>query len=372
MQLKLYNLAKCIMRFVISNLYSKPKALIRLFLQPSAIYGVNYYPEMDEKNKIKICWEQCLNILKYGAINEYYYLYGLNIKNFRLNEDYLVYLPFMRRRDELNINSRHNSSCILRNKLYFGVFAKAFGIDTPENIAYIRKGDVLLLGKGKHTTIDILVSQNSGTFFCKPMDGECGIGVFKLEVNNGSIKINDKDSDITMLIKMLEGVDFLIQRCIIQHSALSKLHPSSINSMRLVTVRSLKDKKIYVLPSILRIGTNGSIVDNTSQGGVAVGFNLETGQLKEFGLQKPQFGLRLDTHPNSQIRFSEYTIPFIKEAVEQAKYFHSFLDLHSIGWDIAIGENGPIFIEGNDNWEINGPQSCNHGLAKEFKEYFYK
>ena len=59
-------------------------------------------------------------------------------------------------------------------------------------------------------------------------------------------------------------------------------------------------------------------------------------------------------------------------AVAMAKYFHSLLDLHSIGWDIAIGENGPIFIEGNDNWEINGPQSCNRGLAKEFKEYFYK
>lgn len=372
MLLKLFNLAKNLMRFIIRNLYSKPKAIIRLFLHPSAIYGVNYYPEREEKSRTQIFWEQFTNILKHGAINEYYYLYGLNVKNFRHNEDYLVYLPFMRRRDELNLHSRHNSSSILRNKLYFGVFARAFGIDTPENIAHIRGGDVLLLGKGEHTTLDIFVSEYSGTFFCKPMDGECGTGVFKLMIDNGAININDKESDISELTKILEGVDFLIQRCITQHSALSKLHPSSINSMRLVTVRSLKDNQIYVLPSILRIGTNGSIVDNTSQGGVAVGFNLATGRLNEYGLQKPQFGLRLDTHPNSGIKFSDYTIPFIKEAVEQAKYFHSFLDLHSIGWDIAIGENGPIFIEGNDNWEINGPQSCNHGLVKEFKEYFYK
>ena len=69
---------------------------------------------------------------------------------------------------------------------------------------------------------------------------------------------------------------------------------------------------------------------------------------------------------------SEYTIPYVKEAIEQAKYFHSLLNLHSVGWDIAIGEDGPIFIEGNDNWEINGPQSCNKGLAKEFKEYFFQ
>lgn len=47
-------------------------------------------------------------------------------------------------------------------------------------------------------------------------------------------------------------------------------------------------------------------------------------------------------------------------------------ELHSVGWDIAIGDAGPIFIEGNDNWEINGPQICNGGLRKEFNELFYK
>lgn len=372
MLLKLFNLAKSLLHFIIRNLYSKPKAIIRLLLHPSAIYGVNYYPEKEEKSRTQIFWEQFTNILKHGAINEYYYLYGLNVKNFRHSEDYLVYLPFMRRRDELNLNSKHNSSSILRNKLYFGVFAKAFGINTPENIALVRNGDVLLLGEGRHTSIEKFVASVSGIFFCKPMDGECGTGVFKLGVDTSTIKINDNTTDIATLIKMLEGPDFLVQRCITQHHLQAKLHPTSINSIRMVTVRSLKDNKIYVLPSILRIGTNDSIVDNTSQGGVAVGFNLETGQLNEYGLQKPQFGLRLDTHPNSGIKFSEYTIPFIKEAVEQAKYFHSFLDLHSIGWDIAIGESGPMFIEGNDNWEINGPQSCNYGLVKEFNEYFYK
>lgn len=369
---KLYKLTNGLIYIIVTNLYSKPKSLLSIILHPKSIYGVNYYPENEEKSKLRIWTDQCINILKHGSINEFYYLYGLNVKGLRNSQDYLAYEEFMHRRDELNFTTNHNSSCILRNKLYFGVFAKAFGIDTPENIAHIRKGDILLLGRGEHTTIDMFISEYSGTFFCKPMDGECGTGVFKLTIDNGAISINDKESDISTLIKMLEGVDFLIQRCITQHSALSNLHSSSINSMRLVTVRSLKDNQIYVLPSILRIGTNGSIVDNTSQGGVAVGFNLETGRLNEYGLQKPQFGLRLDTHPNSGIKFSDYTIPFIKEAIEQAKYFHSFLDLHSIGWDIAIGENGPIFIEGNDNWEINGPQSCNHGLVKEFKEYFYK
>ena len=83
------------------------------------------------------------------------------------------------------------------------------------------------------------------------------------------------------------------------------------------------------MPSVLRIGTNGNIVDNTSQGGIAIGFDLNTGVLNEYGLQKPQFGLKLDTHPNSNIKFSDFQIPYIQEAIDKAKYFHSFLDLHS-------------------------------------------
>ena len=372
MRQRLYRIIERVLSIFVNNLYVKPKATLILLLYPTRIFGVNYFPEFKQKCKLVIFCEQFLNIVRNGSIDEFYYLYGMNIKGFTNRKDYVHYQPFMRRRDELNLNSKHNSSSILRNKLYFGVFAKAFGIDTPENIALVRNGDVLLLGEGRHISIVQLIATYDGVFFCKPMDGECGTGVFKLEVDTNTIKINDNTTDVATLIKMLEGPDFLVQRCITQHHLQAELHPTSINSIRMVTVRSLKDNKIYVLPSILRIGTNGSIVDNTSQGGVAVGFNLETGHLNEYGLQKPQFGLRLDTHPNSGIKFSEYTIPFIKEAVEQAKYFHSFLDLHSIGWDIAIGENGPIFIEGNDNWEINGPQSCNHGLAKEFKEYFYK
>ena len=52
--------------------------------------------------------------------------------------------------------------------------------------------------------------------------------------------------------------------------------------------------------------------------------------------------------------------------------FHEKLgDIHSIGWDIAITKDGPIFIEGNDNWELSLMQACNGGLKGEFEEFFY-
>ena len=44
----------------------------------------------------------------------------------------------------------------------------------------------------------------------------------------------------------------------------------------------------------------------------------------------------------------------INEAVELAKKIHEFFyGIHSIGWDIALTENGPVFLEGNNGWEIS-------------------
>lgn len=205
------------------------------------------------------------------------------------------------------------------------------------------------------------------------MDGECGNGVFKLKIENGQVFINNVQSSMKELQKHFEQGRYLLQQVIQQHPDMSALHSQSINSMRLITVRGLKDGYIHTFPSILRIGTGNSIVDNTSQGGLAVGIDLSTGKLKQWGFYKPQFGLKVDTHPDSHIKFSDFRIPYFEEAIRQAIYFHSMLpDLHSVGWDIAIGGEGPIFIEGNDNWEINGPQICNGGLKSEFEQMFYK
>lgn len=221
--------------------------------------------------------------------------------------------------------------------------------------------------------IDSLLDLGYHSLFCKETTGECGDGIFLLTIEDGiGFSINGETFSKESVLLELTRSNYIIQEVVAQNDKMSLLYPYSLNTIRLVTVRGLKDKKIHIFPSILRIGTNGSIVDNTSQGGLAVGFDLETGQLHEDGFYKPAFGRRVKFHPNSGIRFNDFFIPYIKEAEDLAIQFHSFLqDIHSIGWDIAIGENGPVFIEGNDNWEINGPQVGNRGLRKEFEELFY-
>lgn len=203
--------------------------------------------------------------------------------------------------------------------------------------------------------------------FCKPIDDECGNGIFILTIHNKLPYKNGYCISIEDLKKETSNSRYLFQLPVEQHSNMSMIYDKSINTIRLVTVKD-SNGQIIVLPSILRIGSKGNIIDNTSKGGIMVGINFTTGTLNEYGFNKSE---KLVKHPDSNILFKDFHIPHLKEAVSEAILFHSFLsDIHSIGWDISIGKDGPVFIEGNDDWEINGPQTCNHGMAKEFKKYF--
>lgn len=365
---------KSIYSNIVLNFYLKPRRILAFIKYKSLYSAKSYYPEKKARPAWKNYFLQIEQILRFGAPNSFFFMYGFDVKGRKERETYMNYRPFMIRRNYLNHGKNaHNSTCILRNKLYFDIFARSIGVDTPRVIAYYTNNKLYSVEQGfSEISFNELRQKNNQVLFCKEMAGECGAGIFKLKIEDGKFYKNDIEINPKDLENLIYNSDYIFQELVEQHPRMSELYSKSVNTMRMVTVRSLKDGKIHLMPSILRIGANGSFVDNTSQGGIAVGFDLETGQLHQYGFHKPQYGLRTEIHPDSGIRLSDFYIPFIKEAEEKAMFFHSMLkDIHSIGWDIAIGSNGPIFIEGNDNWEINGPQVGNRGLKKEFEEYFY-
>jgi hypothetical protein len=147
---------------------------------------------------------------------------------------------------------------------------------------------------------------------------------------------------VTRLI--IEGTDNLVvQEIIKQHEDLGRIHPSSVNTIRSITL--LFEGKVYILSSILRMGIDGSYVDNASAGGITCGIK-ENGQLKDTAFSS--YGVKYDRHPQG-FEFSDFVVPSfdkVKELVirEQTKLAHFRL----ISWDIAVAEDGePVLIEAN-------------------------
>lgn len=120
----------------------------------------------------------------------------------------------------------------------------------------------------------------------------------------------------------------------------------------------------------MRVGANGNTVDNWASGGLAVAID-ENGILRGEG----QYEFPIDdkmsesSHPDTHVPFDGFQIPFYKEAIENAQHLHRFFyGIPCIGWDIAFTEDGPIFIEGNDNFEISLNQAVHGPLKKEWND----
>ena len=352
------------------NVYNKPKNILAYCATIHNFNKDTYFPDKPLKGNLQIVLEQLWHIFRYGNVCEDYFFYGFDVKGKSKNDYVTSYFQFMIRRNELNLSSFHNSTCILRNKFYFGIYTKALGIKTPANIAIYRNNILFDLKNKISTTVEAFFSKNAELdIFAKPFDGECGGGIFHVYVQNGSLFMGGQKTTIEKIIDLINNKTYLFQQKFVQHSNMLEIYPHSVNTIRLMTVRYKNE--IHVFSAVLRIGANGNEVDNYSKGGVIVEINKETGELEKWGLQKQGYGKISACHPNTHFKYEGFVIPFWKEAVEQAKFYHDMLsDIHSIGWDVAISENGPVFIEGNDNWEIPLAQ-MNSGVKKMYDKYFY-
>ena len=98
-----------------------------------------------------------------------------------------------------------------------------------------------------------------------------------------------------------------------------------------------------------------------------IGIEMLSGTLMEYGFQSPAFGGRLTNHPDTGVAFLGRRVPFFEEAKELACRLHRFIPgVHSVGWDIGITSNGPVFIEGNDEWGVQTIQGPHGGIRGEF------
>ena len=64
----------------------------------------------------------------------------------------------------------------------FGLIAEKLGISTPHIIAYIRNGHVYLVDVKTEMSLDDFVISGDYDMFCKVIDGECGKGIFALQI----------------------------------------------------------------------------------------------------------------------------------------------------------------------------------------------
>jgi hypothetical protein len=336
----------------ITKLPGALKAIKRIVSDPEL--SRSYYPDEPRKSKTAIWLDQLWWWLRHQEINDFYFYYGLDRKKGVRHTDFLSYSEFRKMRDCCNRKasaSRHyNYVCILRDKFVFGQFVSSLGFRTPKNLALFMNGAVCWLdGRREMALADLCGSSDyDGDYFCKSLAGLGGEGAFPLRISAGRFFVSGQEIDLEQLRAKLDG-DYLIQEVLAQHPEMSRLYEQAINTIRIVTFRD--GEQIRVLYAALRAGTGGSRVDNANCGGVAARIDLATGCLLGDGIFSPGKGTRTLSHPDSGVAFDGFQIPCFQEAVQSVTGLHRYLyGVHSIGWDVGVTPDGPVIIEGNDDW----------------------
>lgn len=329
----------------------------------------SYYPETQRKRRLRIWADHVWWMLRHWEVNHFYYFHGCDRQDAAPLAEYAGKKEFVRLRDKLNAKGHVggrivNYNCLLQDKFLFSQYVKSLGFPTPEVYGLADRNSVYRTDTREKTSWEKFIDQNEGSWFVKDIIGQRGECVVRLEVQSGQIRLGGKAASIEEL-KLRIGEKNILQEPIVQHAGLARMNPGCVNTMRLVTARA--GEEIVALAAMLRLGAGANACDNLASGGIAVGVHLETGQLSTRGVYKPGFGKWALRHPDTGFEFAGARLPFFEEAVTMARRLHHFFyGTHSVGWDIAFGQEGPIFLEGNNSWEIPTLQVFDGELIRKF------
>lgn len=257
------------------------------------------------------------------------------------------------------------AAVFLDNKCYYeNLFA---GVKQPETVL-LRMNGIWFDGARNVVSMkkvnEILISERN-LFVKIATESDGGHGVRYFEKSKDMKKFNDFVEST--------AADIIVQRGVIQHEELNKLNPSSVNTIR--TLSLLRNEGVKIYSSVLRMGVDGSKVDNAASGGRTCGI-LENGCLKAIAHNK--YGDSFLEHPNSHIRFDGYNIPHFEKVLEIIPKLHTQVPLFRlISWDFSINEYGePVLIEANFRYggvtihQLNNGPIFGDDTEKVLKEVF--
>ena len=196
--------------------------------------------------------------------------------------------------------------------------------------------DYILISKNNYDDFEKFI-KNKKEIIVKPLDATCGVGVEKIIIS--------KENHKKLFEKLIENKQFLVEEVAKQHKDMSTLHPSSINTIRVVTIHN-KYGVTSVVAAVCRMGTGGRVVDNFHNGGICAPLDIKTGIINDKAVSKT--GKFYTTHPTSNVKLIGYQIPNWNDVIKLVKEASKKIsELGLIGWDVCVGPDKPCLIEAN-------------------------
>ncbi|OBP14623.1 hypothetical protein A5320_12825 [Rheinheimera sp. SA_1] len=229
-------------------------------------------------------------------------------------------------------------------------------VPTPEFIGFLHcRAGVQKSGQPLCTLEDfiLLCQQLVGHRIClKPVEGYGGAGfaAFNIEFHDRLLFTHPFSKAITEIsdwwqLAAQNPDGYIVEHYLQQHPVLSDINPHSVNTLRIWLYQARGEVKIG--GAFLRVGRKGSLVDNTSSGGMICPVDITSGILQYAANAKNPL-LQSSCHPDTGGQISGIQLPFWPECLALAgRALQAFPHVNVAGVDVAIAVDGPKMIELN-------------------------
>lgn len=161
--------------------------------------------------------------------------------------------------------------------------------------------------------------------------------------------------------------NYIAEEYLYQDGILHDINPSSLNTIRITTLRSGSD--VEVIDGYYRCGCGSAVVDNFSSGGIIFPINIKNGEIYE-GHSRDDIGII--NHPISGIKVKGMIVPNWELIRKEIRDVHEMSPkgLELVGWDICVVNGKMILIEGNSKPGYTTLYDSNNKLWQKFKKRF--
>ncbi len=202
--------------------------------------------------------------------------------------------------------------------------------------------------------------QNVDRLMIKARNGSGGRGIEVWDAGQTEESLTEL---YTRLAERKDGC--LVEEYYRQTGLLHDMNPSSLNTIRVCTIRS--NKRAEVVFAYLRCGIEGAFMDNLHSGGIRFPVDVTNGRIHK-GQSYTRSGIEI--HPTSGIAVAGQTVPRWEEVKKMCIEAHEIApdSLRFIGWDVCVSTEELLFIEGNATPGFPPTLSPNDNLWKRVRK----
>jgi hypothetical protein len=241
----------------------------------------------------------------------------------------------------------------LADKVAFAERAQAHNLPVVPTLAMVEHGEIVRTG-----------DLPAADLFVKPLAGKRGAGADKwfyqeeADAYHQGDGVVRREEFVRWLAGRSAGQALIVQPCLSNHPDLADLALNAVVTCRIVTMTDEDGRPEPVIATFRMPARRDAVVDNMHRGGIAAAVALDSGALgaaSDYAVAGPS--VRHSRHPVTGALIEGRKLPLWEQVREIVCLAHDSVQPRLlVGWDVSIGPDGPVLLEGNERPGVGGLQ----------------